>query len=189
MESREEQEQPQTEQPEEDRWSSVLEEVHAEHQTSTPWHQRIGVFFAWAGGIALATDVAAIIVLFIAALVSKLQFTAMEVSNWLFWASCALLFAGLFAPSASEMQESAEDRQARSRRRSFTAQRPSSTQRASSTARASEDESAPARSLQERQMRAHRRRLRRVYNPWRWRLWGSAGISFALTVLVGSLVT
>ena len=35
-------------------------------------------------------------------------------------------------------------------------------------------------------MRAVRRRLRRVYNPWQWRLWTSAIISFGLTVLVGA---
>jgi hypothetical protein len=175
IESREEQDQPQGEQ-----WSSVLQDVHKEHQPGMPWYRQVGLFFAWSGGIALAADAAVILVLLVVALVSTVQFTAFEVSNWLFWTSCVLLFAGLFAPSASELQETAEDRQARSSRHSST------TRRSSTTQRASDDDRAPVVSVQDRRLRAMHRRLRRVYNPWRWRLWASAGISFALTVLIGS---
>ena len=45
--------------PEEERWSTVLEQVHEEHQEQGPWWQRIGVFFAWAGGLAGVAAVAA----------------------------------------------------------------------------------------------------------------------------------
>jgi hypothetical protein len=187
IESREDQDQPQNEGSKGERWSSVLQDVHREHQPDMPWYHQVGLFFAWSGGIALAVDVVAILVLLVVALVSTVQFTAFEMSNWLFWASCVLLFAGLFVPSASELQETAEDRQIRSNRPSFTARRSSTTQRASGTQRASDDDRAPIVSLEERRLQALRKRLRRVYNPWRWRLWASAGISFALTVLIGSL--
>jgi hypothetical protein len=180
----EEQGQPQ----EQDRWSSMLQEVHEEHQTGAPWYQQVGVFFAWAGGIALSADVVAVLALLFASLVSQIQFTVTQMLNWLFFASCALLFAGLFAPSAAELQETAADRQAHSRRRSFTPQRSSSTQRASSGRRASDDDRAPVRSADERRMRAIRRRLRRVYNPWQWRLWASALISVGVMALIGLLV-
>jgi hypothetical protein len=180
MESREDQDQPHSEQPQGEQWSSVLQNVHKEYELDMPWYHQVGLFFAWSGGIALAADAAVILVLLVVALVSTVQFTAFEVSNWLFWTSCVLLFAGLFAPSASELQETAEDREARSSRHSST------TRRASTTQRASDNDRAPTVSFKERRVRALHRRLRRVYNPWRWRLWASAGISFALTVLIGS---
>jgi hypothetical protein len=31
------------------------------------------------------------------------------------------------------------------------------------------------------------RRLRRIYDPWRWRIWGGAALAFGLAILFGAL--
>jgi hypothetical protein len=167
--------------PQEERWSSVLREVHDESRDNRPWSQKAGEFLAWAGGIALAADVAAIVVLGIVALVSQGPFTPMEISNWLFWVTCILLFGGLLAPTTTDLQDSAEDRRQRNTRSGASA-----TQRSSSRTRPAAEERGSLQSLETRRVRQLRKRLRRIYNPWRWRLWASAAISLLVTVLIGS---
>ena len=40
---------------------------------------------------------------------------------------------------------------------------------------------------EERRSRAMERRLRRIYDPWRWRIWGGAALAFGLAILFGAL--
>jgi len=47
--------------------------------------------------------------------------------------------------------------------------------------------SAKALRAEDRQSRAIRRRIRSVYDPWRWRFWGAALFTFGLSVLIGLL--
>ena len=49
----------------EKRWSNILQEVGEEYKIEGPWWRRLGVFLAWAGGLAVAAGVLATIVLLI----------------------------------------------------------------------------------------------------------------------------
>jgi hypothetical protein len=150
----------------------VLQEIQEERQTGEPWQRRILAFLAWSAGVAAVTAAALTLLLLIIELVSAgRQFSARALSDWLFWGSALLLLAGLLAPSASEIQDSSSQRSLRGRQASAT-------QRSSA-------EKKPARSFQERRERAVRRRLMRVYNPWRWRLWTSALFCFGLSMFAG----
>jgi hypothetical protein len=163
-----------------ERWSSVLQQVHEGARTGRPWYQEVGIFFAWAAGIAVGTGVAALLILLLVDLFSTGRlFTARSASDWLFWAASLLLFSGLLAPSAADVKDSSSTRQ------TGGAQRSSATQR---SARIESSESSSTRSPAERRAQAVRKRLLRVYNPWRWRLWASAFFCFGLSVLAGLLV-
>ena len=175
-----------------ERWSDILGQVHGETQTGRPWYLQVGIFGAWAAGIALAAGIATAVLLLIVDLFSAGRlFTARSLSDWLFWASALLLFAGLLSPSASDINK--PTKRPGGMKRSFTAQRSSSTrrssatQRSSTTQRALEPKEQPAAAPEERRLRAVRKRLMRVYDPWRWRLWGSSLFSFAFSVLAGLL--
>jgi hypothetical protein len=37
----------------------------------------------------------------------------------------------------------------------------------------------------DKDVRKARRRIQRVYNPWRWRFWAAALLAFGLSILVG----
>jgi hypothetical protein len=147
---------PRDQEPEEERWSTVLEQVHEEHQDKGPWWQRIGIFFAWAGGFAGAATVAAALLLLIVDLFSAGRlFTVRTLSDWMFWVAAFLMFGGLLAPSATELEKATSKREKSK----------------------NDGESRLTRSV--------RKRIRRVYNPWRWRLWASAVLAFGLSVLAG----
>jgi hypothetical protein len=149
-----------------------LQEIQDELQTGEPWLRRVLTFLAWSAGVAGVTGAILTLLLLIVELVTAgRQFSARALSDWLFWGSALLLLAGLLAPSASEMQESSSQRSSRGRQ-------------ASATQRSSVEKK-PQRSFQDRRERAIRRRLQRVYNPWRWRLWASALFCFGLSMIAG----
>ncbi len=167
---------PEEEQPEE-RWSNILKEVHEASKTGLPWYHQVGIFVAWAAGIGLGMGIVTLLLLLIADLFAAGRlFTGRNASDWLFWASALLLFSGLLAPSTSDSTEPIDPRRPKS-----------ATSRTSSAQRAAQSEPPSARSFEERQARAVRKRLLRVYNPWRWRLWASSVVCFSLSVLAGML--
>ena len=85
------------------------------------------------------------------------QFTLRALSDAIFWAAALLMLGGLVAPSTSDLQGDKD----KNRRR----ERP--------------------KSLEERRERAMERRIKRVYDPWRWRVWGAAALTFGLAILTG----
>ena len=144
---------------EETRWADVLEDVYEEQQTGKPWWQNVGIFLAWAAGFAGAAAVVVIVLLGIVDLLSKESlFNARTLSDWLFWASAILMLLGLISPSASDQANAGRKKGERKK--------------------TSDDASRQTRSL--------RRRIRRVYDPWRWRLWAAAIFAFGLSMLAGT---
>lgn len=143
---------------EETRWTQVLGQVSGEKKTGRPWWQNVLVFLGWAGGFAGSAAVVIVVLVLIADLLSRERlFTARILSDWLFWSSALLMLLGLVAPSSSDIQEATDKRKRESKRQ------------------------------ENRATRSIRRRLRRVYDPWRWRLWGSALLEFGLSALIGLL--
>jgi len=140
------------------RWGQILEEFTDEQKSDRPWIQRAGIYLVWAIGFALAAGVVVAIVLLIMDLFAKARlFTARNLSDWIFWAAALLMVVGLVAPSAGD----AGQLTSRQKRESARAE--------------------------DRQSRAIRRRIRSVYDPWRWRFWGAALFTFGLSVLIGLL--
>jgi hypothetical protein len=136
-------------------WMDMLTEVSQEYETKGTWLQKLGVFWAWAGGFAAVAGVAVVLLVGIMDLFSKEQlFTARTISDWTFWASALLMLFGLLAPS-SELGQSKDKK----------------------------EQNEPSRAT-----KALRRRLRRAYDPWRWRMWGAALLTFGLSALIGLLV-
>lgn len=142
-----------------ERWGSVLERVVSEVQSDDPWHVRLRVSLIWAAGIALAAALVATLVWGVRALFAHDLFTFGDLSNHIFWASALLMVGGMFAPSATELDRARDPKKRQDR----------------------------PRSMEDRRGQRLERRLRRVYDPWRWRVWGGAGLAFALTVLIGLL--
>jgi len=166
----------------EEHWSGVLREVHDEMQTGRPWYVQVGLFFAWSAGIAVGAAIVAILILGIVDLFSAGRvFNVRTASDWLFWTAALLLFSGLLAPSASEFGQTTGNRRTRQPNVPFA------TQRASARPQTDPEEQASTRSPDERRRDALRKRMLRVYNPWRWRLWASALFCFGLSVLTGVL--
>jgi len=144
-------------QEKETRWGQVLEEVVEEQGERKPWWLNLGVFLAWAAGIAVAAALVAVIALGIVELFSKgQQFTARTLSDWIFWTAAILMVVGLVAPSASDVGQSA-----------------------------SKDKTKEPISRETRTSQAMRKRIQKVYDPWRWRIWGAAVLTFGIAVLVG----
>jgi hypothetical protein len=144
-------------QNEDKRWLNVLEEVVEEQQTGRPWWQNVLVFVAWAAGFAVAAGLAATLILGLVELFQRgRQFTVMTLSNYVFWASALLMVVGALSPSSVDLQ------------------------RASGKGKKEEDDGKEGRATQ-----MLRRRMRRVYDPWRWRIWAGAILAFALSALVG----
>lgn len=140
------------------RWSSVLAEFDQERQRGEPWYWVVGTFVAWAAGFAGAAAVLVTVLLLLSDLFSAGQlFTARNLSDWMFWAAALLMVLGLVAPSSADVE--------------------GSSRKTDKDKGAKEDDTGISRTL--------RRRLRRVYNPWRWRLWASAAFAFGLSVIVG----
>jgi hypothetical protein len=166
----------------EGRWSDVLQELHDASQTGRRWYEELGMFAAWAFGIGTGVALITFVLVLIVVLVSPgLQLSGTIVSDWLFWASALLLFSGLLAPSASDLADSTQKRNEKRRKKTNF----SVTRRTSSTVQASDVSEQDQRSAAERRSDAVRKRLMRVYNPWRWRLWGSALVSFGFSMLAG----
>jgi hypothetical protein len=143
----------------EQRWGSVLQKVVDEQQTNDPWYVKLGTSLIWAAGIALVAGIAAALVLGIRALLSaNVQYTFRNLSDHIFWCAALLMIVGMFSPSAAEMDRSRGKKQPQERK-----------------------------SLEERRSQALERRVRRVYDPWRWRIWGGAALTFGLAILSGLL--
>ena len=131
------------------RWRQVLEEVSEEYKMEGPVWRRLGLLLAWAGGIAgAATLLVALLLLIVELFSSGSTLTLLSFSNWIFWASAILMFIGMLAPVASDLEG--------------------------------------GRGKKDREARRVRRRIQRVYNPWRWRIWLAAALAFGLAMLVGS---
>jgi hypothetical protein len=144
----------------ETRWGSLLQKVVDEQRTDDPWYVRLGISLVWSAGIALAVGLLSALVLAVRALISaNLQFNLRSLSDHIFWAAALLMIAGMVSPSAADVE--------RSRDKDKREARPNS--------------------LQERRSRALERRMRRVYDPWRWRIWGGAALTFALAIVFGML--
>jgi hypothetical protein len=142
-----------------ERWGSVLERVVTEVRSDDPWHVRLRVSLIWAAGIALAAALVATLVWGIRSLFVHDLFTFGNLSNHLFWASALLMIGGMVAPSASDLERGRDSKKRLDQ----------------------------PRSQEDRRTQRLERRLRRVYDPWRWRVWGGAGLAFVLTVLIGLL--
>jgi hypothetical protein len=141
----------------ETRWLDVLEEVVEEQETGRPWWQNVGIFLAWAAGIALAAGLVATIILGIVELFKGgRQFIGRTLSDYIFWASALLMIAGFLMPTSVNPE--------------------------GGTGKKAEKK---AESREERTTTMLRRRMRRMYDPWRWRLWAGAALCFGLSALVG----
>ena len=163
MESRVEDRSPQDQTPDklpdgEQRWGTILQKV-VDEQSTAPWYVKLRVSLIWSAGFALAAGIVAVLILGVRSLLSaNLQFNLRNLSDHIFWIAALLMIAGMFSPSASELD--------RSRDRKKTQER---------------------RTPEERRAQAVERRLRRVYDPWRWRIWGGAALTFGLAILSGML--
>jgi len=162
MDSRVEDRSPQERKPgnsseDEQRWGTILQKVVSE-QSNDPWYVKTGVSLLWSAGIAVAAGIAAALVLGIRSLFStNVQFTLRNLSDHSFWTAALLMIAGMVSPSSVEL-DSARNKKKQEER---------------------------TRSLEDRRARAVERRLRRVYDPWRWRIWGGAALAFGLAILTG----
>jgi len=146
---------------EQERWGSLLQKVADEQRSHAPWYVRLGISLAWSAAIAVAAGIVSALVLAIRALLSaNVQFTLANLSDHCFWAAALLMIAGMVSPPASDL-ERVRSRNRREQVRSLTAE--------------------------ERRARAMERRLRRIYDPWRWRIWGGAALAFGLAILFGAL--
>jgi len=144
----------------EERWGTVLQRV-VDEQSNDPWYVKLGVSLVWSLGIALAVGLAAVLVLGIRSLLSpNVQFNFRNLSDHIFWSAALLMIVGMFSPSASELDRS-RDKNKKEKRESL--------------------------SPEERRSRTVERRVRRVYDPWRWRIWGGAALTFGLAILSGLL--
>jgi len=138
-----------------DRWGSVLEEVVAERRTGEPWWRRVLAFLAWAAGFAGAAAVVVVVLLLIVDLFSKGRLFGPRTLSDWMFWASALLM-GLGLISPTQ----ADLQDSRKKKR--------------------ED-----RQKEDRSASMLRRRLRRTYDPWRWRLWGAALFAFGLSALFG----
>jgi hypothetical protein len=144
----------------ETRWGTLLQKVVDEQRTDDPWYVRLGISAIWSVAISLAAGLLSALVLAIRSLISaNLQFTLRSLSDHIFWAAALLMILGMVSPSATDLD--------RSRNKDKREARP--------------------RSMQERRTRALERRMRRVYDPWRWRIWGGAALTFVLAIVFGML--
>ena len=163
MESRVEDRSPQDQTPDEipeggQRWGNLLQKV-VDEQSSDPWYVKLRVSLTWSAGLALAGGIVAVLILGVRSLFSAdLQFNLRNLSDHIFWIAALLMIAGMFSPSAAELERS-RDRGKKQERRT----------------------------PEERRAQAVERRLRRVYDPWRWRMWGGAALTFCLAILSGML--
>lgn len=148
-------------QGEDKRWLNVLEEVVEEQETGRPWWQNLGIFLAWAAGFAIAAALVATLFLGIVELFkSGRQFTISTLSDYVFWASALLMLLGLLSPTSGGMD-------------AVTGKKANSQV-----------------DVQEgRSTRILRQRMRRMYDPWRWRLWAGAILAFGISILVGLAAT
>ena len=163
-------------------WSDVLQEVHDASRTGRKWYQEAGVFLAWAFGIGTSVALITFFLLVIANLfTAEPLLSGYAPSNWLFWAAALLLFSGLLAPSASDLAESTQKRSDRQKKKTNFAV----TRRTTTSTQTADTSMEDARSAAERRSDAVRKRLMRVYNPWRWRLWASALVCFGFSGLAG----
>ena len=150
----------QDQEAEEMRWSHVLAQVNEEYRMEGTWWQRLGTFAAWSAGIAGATAVLVTLLVLIVDLFSAERlFSALNISNWIFWASALLMGIGMLSPVAGEIENLPR-------------------QQGGSKDKKKEEK-------KDKDIKRTRKRIRRVYNPWRWRFWAAALLAFGLSILVG----
>lgn len=151
------------------------------------WLRQMGIFFAWAGGFAGAAVVIVVILVTVVSLFSATKFSKFlwNLSDWSFWASALLLVFGLIAPNEPGQNVSPGRKDQPARGSSSTSRAAS----ADSKASGSEPSADSASKFEERRQRAIQKRIMRVYNPWRWRLWMAAILTFGVSVLMGLLAT
>jgi hypothetical protein len=138
------------------RFDRILQQVGAE-QPDQPWYVKLGISAGWAVAISLAAALITAVIWTLITLISpNRQFTLRSLSDAFFWAAALLMLAGLVSPSASDLQGRDKEKKR---------ERP--------------------KSLEERRERAMERRVKRVYNPWRWRVWAAAALTFGLAILSG----
>lgn len=141
-----------------ERWGSVLQRVVNEQSTDL-WYVKLVASLIWAAGIALVAGIAAALMLGIRSLLSaQVQFTFRNLSDHIFWSAAVLMIVGMVSPSATDLERSRDRRKDQQQR-----------------------------TPEERRTQALERRLRRVYDPWRWRIWGGAALTFGLAILSGLL--
>ncbi|MBN1584460.1 MAG: hypothetical protein JXA89_27390 [Anaerolineae bacterium] len=161
------------------------EQLNVESKPSR-WHQA-GIFFAWAGGIAGVTAVGLTLVWLIVNLFTRgasLKLTSL--SDWMFWGFAALLGIGLVAPNEPEVEKSIDLKTRTSKRFSSSSTR-GAANNGDDDDDDDDDESGQANSFEERRRRALRKRIARVYNPWRWRFWMASLFVITLSVLFGTV--
>jgi len=162
MKSRVEDRSPQNQTPDEipegeQRWGSILQKV-VDGQSNDPWYVKLRVSLIWSAGFALAAGLVAVLILGVRSLFSAdLQFNLRNLSDHIFWLAALLMIGGMLSPSANELERS-RDKNKQERK-----------------------------TLEERRAQALERRVRRVYDPWRWRIWGGAALTFGLAILSGLL--
>ena len=141
-------------------------------QKQTFW-LKVGVFFAWAGGFAGSGVVVTTLLLLVVSIFKPTNFDNFfyHLSNWCFWMSSLLMFGGLLVPTEGTAAEAGD------KRRSATGQAQT----------VADDRTSTLDKWEARRQKAIDRRIARVYNPWRWRLWAAALIAFGITVLFGLL--
>jgi hypothetical protein len=106
----------------------------------------------------------------------------------MFWGAAALLGIGLVAPSDQDQENESDSRNKRRTNRPASSSATSrSTSRATSDQDQDDDKETRLDKFEERRRKAMRKRIARVYNPWRWRFWMAAVITFGFSVLFGVL--
>ena len=129
------------------------------------WLQRIGIFWAWAGGFTAGSTVLVALILLVADLFdADVLFTRTNFSNGLFWASAILLAVGLVAPGGPDLSMEQE------------------TESSDSDDDTEQDNDKKTTSWFQKRMQ---KRALQVYNPWKWRFWAASLVVFALSVAVG----
>jgi hypothetical protein len=137
----------------------------AEQVPGRPWWKRAALGLAWSGILAVASALLAALILLIVDLLSPEQrFTARNLSDWLFWVSALWMLAGLVAPPLGAPADLAGA--------------------PGDLADEEEERGEPV----DRTRKAVQRRMRRMYDPWRWRFWGAALLVFGLSALASLLI-
>jgi hypothetical protein len=156
------------------------EQAHLEPKKSRL--QSVGIFVAWAGGLAGGAALLVAIVVLIADLfVAGRLFTLPRFSDGMFYAFVALMIAGVIAPAMTD-----RTRLAQPDSQDETEDDPE-IKRVSGMAPTSPSKSPLGLSEKEldRVRRLARKRMARVYNPWPWRFWVASLIAFGIAVLSG----
>lgn len=164
------------------------EQAHLEPKKSRL--QSVGIFVAWAGGLAGgAALLVAIVVLSADLFVAGRLFTLPRFSDGMFYAFVALMIAGVIAPAMTDRTRLAQpDSQDETEDDPEIKRVSGAFARCGSQSAASTPSKSPL-GLSEKELdrvrRLARKRMARVYNPWPWRFWVASLIAFGIAVLSG----